>query len=61
MLYLDKDSRARLFVFGPNRPIESITINMLPAMKAKTPGTPKRSRKNAIANELNITENRLQE
>src|SRR5947209_6050354 len=59
--YLEIASRAWLLVFGPNRPIETMTIAMLPAINVNTPGTPKRRRKKAMAKELKTTEKRLHE
>jgi len=54
-------SSARPRVRGPKMPIDSITISIDAAMKAKTPATPKSRRKNPIKKLVKIALNRLQE
>ena len=40
--YFEIVSSASLLLRGPNQPIDTITISILPAMNVNTPGTPKR-------------------
>ena len=46
---------------GPIKPIAAITISIAAAMNAKTPVVPKFFSTPAMANEVKIAENRLQE
>ena len=57
----ESSSSERPLVRGPKMPIESMTMSMLAAMKAKTPFVPNLSRKKAIMKLVNIVERRLQE